>query len=178
MWLDELSGYGKLRQGPTVQDLPRQLREIGSPVVVVATCRLGEDEEAARANVGKLLRRLTPVYPADISREEGEALVKMLAKVGVKGDSEEFDGTPGSVLLGVCTAHMRDDIYPRLWVRHRRVAMVLHTMKLLQGAGIRTYPEERVARQRRRWVEVRVGRGCRTRAAGASAGAGFHARAN
>lgn len=101
MWLDELSGYGKLRQGPTVQDLPRQLREIGSPVVVVATCRLGEDEEAARANVGKLLRRLTPVYPADISREEGEALVKMLAKVGVKGDSEEFDGTPGSVLLGV-----------------------------------------------------------------------------
>lgn len=138
LWLDNLSKYVGFGQAPTISDLPHQFAEAGIPLVIVATCRYGQDKIEAERHFGSMLTHLTPISPTDISDEEANELLLAFDKVGFPADLEEFDGAPGSLLLGV--AHMRDQIYPRLRDSAKRL---LHTLKLLHSAGITTYPAPR-----------------------------------
>lgn len=142
LWLDGLSRYVGFNQAPVVSDLPRRFKDAGIPLVVIATCWEGEYQEKAEEAFGGMLSHLAAANLADITLEEGETLVRELARSQFRGDLEEFDNTPGSVLLGV--AHMRSDVYPRLRRRHPRAAHILQTMKLLHSIGIEEFPASRV----------------------------------
>ncbi|HEV2238827.1 MAG TPA: hypothetical protein VGR57_19365, partial [Ktedonobacterales bacterium] len=144
LWLDDLWEYANPSEAPSLSDLPRRLREAGARVVVVATCRDGDDEKRTRELLGALLEHLTALRPADITRGEATQLAADLA-VAHPADQEgavyadEFDGTPGSLLLGV--RRMAEQRYPALPEDGRRV---LRALKLLRSAQSYDYPETRV----------------------------------
>ncbi|MGH2503102.1 MAG: hypothetical protein ACRDID_11360, partial [Ktedonobacterales bacterium] len=139
LWLDDAQEYANPTEGPGLSDLPRRFVEAGARLVIVATCRAGDDEESARRYLSGLLDRLTDIRPADISRSDEQTLIQELSAEGADVETEQFDGTPGSLLLGV--VRMRDQIYPALPEDARRL---LRTMKLLRGVGVYTYPPQRL----------------------------------
>lgn len=138
LWLDDLQKYGA-DEANTLADLPRRFAEEDVRLVVVATCRDGQDEKDVRGRLRGLLGRLTEVRPADISRAEADRLAGELRQQGTEVYMDEFDRTPGSLLLRV--DRMRDEIYPRLSPDARHV---LWALKLLRSAGIYEYPAPRV----------------------------------
>ncbi|HEY7850487.1 MAG TPA: hypothetical protein VIC27_10515, partial [Ktedonobacterales bacterium] len=140
LWLDDAQEYANPNEGPGLSDLPRRFAEAGARLVVVATCRAGDDEESAQRYLSALLDRLTPIRPADISVANAQTLTQELSADGAQVERDQFDGTPGSLLLGV--ERMRDQIYPALPEEVAR--RLLRTMKLLRGAGVYVYPPRRL----------------------------------
>jgi hypothetical protein len=67
LWLDDLSKY-RPDEAVRLLDLPRRFADERVRLVVVATCRDGDDETSVRAQLGALLTRLTVIRPADISQ--------------------------------------------------------------------------------------------------------------
>jgi hypothetical protein len=140
LWLDDAQEYANPNEGPGLSDLPRRFAEAGARLVIVTTCRAGDDKEKARQYLGSLLDRLAPIRPADISRADERRLTQELSAEGAEVESDQFDGTPGSLLLGV--ARMRDQIYPALPEEDAR--RLLRTMKLLRGVQVYDYPVRRL----------------------------------
>jgi tetratricopeptide (TPR) repeat protein len=138
LWLDDLQKYSADEAG-TLSDLPRRFAEAGARLVVVATCRDGADETSVRTRLGSLLDRLAPIRPRDITRDEAEKLAAALEKVGRTTRMDQFDRTPGSLLLGV--RRMRDERYPLLSPDARHI---LWALKLLRSAGMYEPPAARV----------------------------------
>lgn len=139
LWLDDLAKYAHLGLAPALNDLPRRLREIDAQVVIVATCRDGEGARRAAAHLRPLLEHLLPIRPAEIGENEIAWHAAALKYQGVKLQQDQFDGTPGSVVLA--TLRMAHERYPALPKSAQRV---LRALKLLRSAGIYTYPESRV----------------------------------
>jgi hypothetical protein len=140
VWLDDLHEYANPSEAPLLNDLPRRFAAVGARLIVVATCRDGADEQRVHTSLGRLLERLQSICLADISRAEADDLAEDLQEAGVEAHLDQFDQTPGSLLLGV--QGMRDQRYPALPESARGV---LHAMKLLRSAGIFNYPTARVS---------------------------------
>jgi len=139
LWLDDIHTWATPTDGALVADLPRRLARAGARCVDVATCPDGQDELRARRHLGSLLARLTPIRLAAVTAPEADQLVAALAKQGVVARRDAFDGTPGSLLLGI--REMRTTVFRRLSADARHA---LHAIKLLRSAHIYTYPETRV----------------------------------
>lgn len=139
LWLDDLHEYATASEGAAVADLPRRLCEAGALVVVIATCRDGADARHARRYLGGLLAQLDAIRLPPLREAEADALVAALRKVYVQVRRDQFDGTPGSILLGV--RRLRTERFPRLSRDTRRV---LWALALLRSAGIYDYPLWRV----------------------------------
>jgi tetratricopeptide (TPR) repeat protein len=139
LWLDDLGKYAHLNLAPTLNDLPRRLREVGAQFVVVTTCRDGEEVQRAAAHLSPLLGHLVPIRPAEVGENEIEWHTAALKFHGIRLQTAQFDGTPGSVVLE--PARMARERFPALSKGAQRV---LRAMKLLRSAGIYTYPESRV----------------------------------
>ena len=139
LWLDDLEQYAHLTLAPTLNDLPRRFAEVGAQLVVVATCRDGAALRRALEHLSPLLALLAPIYPAAISENEVAWHAAALKYQGVRLHSDQFDGTPGSIVLE--TTRMVLERYPALPKRAQRA---LRAMKLLRSAGISSYPEARV----------------------------------
>jgi tetratricopeptide (TPR) repeat protein len=138
-WLDDLSRYAHLSLAPVLNDLPRRLNALGVPFVVVATCRDGEEMQRAATHLRPLMSHLLPIRPAEVGENEIVWHIAALKYHGIKLQADQFDGTPGSVVLG--TQRMGREAYPAL---SRSAQRVLRAMKLLRSAGIVNYPESRV----------------------------------
>lgn len=139
LWLDDLHEYATAAEGASIADLPRRLCEAGAQVVVIATCRDGTDERHARRYLGGLFAQLDSIRLAPLTDGEADALIAALRKVYVQTRRDQFDGTPGSILLGV--RRLRTERFPRLSRDARRI---LWALALLRSAGIYTYPLWRV----------------------------------
>ena len=139
LWLDDIHTWATPTDGALMADLPRRLARAGARCVVVATCPDGQDERRARRHLGSLLTHLVPIRLAAVTAPEADQLVAVLAKQGVATRRDAFDGTPGSLLLGI--REMRATVFPCLSVDARHA---LHAIKLLRSAHIYTYPEARV----------------------------------
>ena len=139
LWLDDIHKFANPNEASSLNDLPRRFAEADVSLVVVATCRDGDDEKQARKYLSNLLERLTEIRPADISLEEAARLEMTLKQIGVEVHSKQFDGTPGSLLLGI--TRMRDQRYPNL---PKASQSVVKAMKLLRSARIYMYPASRV----------------------------------
>ncbi len=138
-WLDDLEKYASLSLAPTLNDLPRRLRQIGARFIVVATCRDGEGARRAAVHLRPLLEHLLPIRPAEIGENEIAWHTAALKYHGVKLQPDQFDGTPGSVVLAVL--RMAHERYPALPKNAQRI---LRAMRLLRSAGIHRYAESRV----------------------------------
>lgn len=139
LWLDDLHEFAAPTVAATINDLPRRMAKLGIPLVVIATCRDGRDEAQARAHLTSLLDRLAAVRLANLTPTEADALSTGLAKAGVTTWREEFDGTPGSLLLGI--RHLRREDFPAL---PKAAQQILHALTLLHSAQIYAYPVWRV----------------------------------
>lgn len=139
LWLDDLHEYEADFQ--LVQVLVRRLAEVCDALAIVATCRDGIDEINVRAKLSKLIEQLTCIYLDDISVDDAESLAAMLRQSSqlVSIYQNDFDGTPGSLLLGISA--MRDQRYWKLSEDSRRL---LRAMKLLRSALIYQFSETRV----------------------------------
>jgi tetratricopeptide (TPR) repeat protein len=134
LWLDDLHEYASQAEALTLLDLPRYFEEVTERLVVVATCRDGNDWKKARETLGRLLARLIIVELSEISDTEANQLAALLKDAGVEAQRDQFDKTPGSLLLGV--ARMRDERYPKLPEPAKKL---LWAMKLLRSAYIYDY---------------------------------------
>ena len=139
LWLDNLHEFATPTTAAALADMPRRLAQAGARVVVVATCRAGQDERRARRHLGSLLERLTVVQLGNITQGEADQLAAALAKAGAPVELDQFDGTPGSLLLDV--RRMRGEDYPALPHDAQRV---LHALSLLRSAQIYRYPLSRM----------------------------------
>jgi tetratricopeptide (TPR) repeat protein len=139
LWLDDLHKYANFNLAATINDLPRRLTQVGVRFVIVATCRDGDETALASIGLGPLLDRLIEISPIEVSDGDVAWHSAALKYRGVKLLLDEFDGTPGSIILGA--QRMREESYPALPRSARRI---LWAMKLLRSAGIYVYPLERV----------------------------------
>lgn len=137
-WLDDLHEFANPNEATTINDLPRRFTEAGARLIVIATCRDGDNYTQAQKHLGSLLERLHIIPLENISAGEAVDLAKELTRAGVDVHGDEFDGTPGSLVLGIQRMAGR---YLNLALSARQV---LKTMKLLRSAKIYTYPETRV----------------------------------
>lgn len=135
LWLDNLHEFAAPTIAATINDLPRRMAELGIPLVVIATCRDGRDEAQARAHLTSLLDRLAIIRLANLTPTEADALTTELARAGVAAWREEFDGTPGSLLLGI--QHLRREVFAEL---PKPAQQILHALLLLHSARIYAYP--------------------------------------
>jgi len=140
LWLDDLHTYAKPWEAAALNELPRLFAAARVRLVVVATCRAGQDELEARAQLGALMERLTAIWPQDIAVPEAERLEATLAHAADASMIGQFDGrSPGSLLL---------DVEGMGRVYHNQIGRdgkrVLWALKLLRSAGIYTFPAGRV----------------------------------
>jgi hypothetical protein len=138
LWLDDLHEYAGQTEAPTLLDLPRHFEDVAGRLVIVATCRDGEERKRAETALGGLLERLTPVQPMEITTQQADTLTGELEQAGQEVHADEFDGTPGSVVLGVGRMQRR---YKDL---DEDTQSLLLAMKLLRSARIYDYPVPRV----------------------------------
>jgi hypothetical protein len=139
LWIDAAQAFANPHEALLLNNLPEAFVAAGVPLVVVMTCRDGADERAALQHLGPLLARLTTIALPEISASEADQLTTLLGAVGIEAQRDQFDGTPGSVLLDV--AGLRDTRYPALPESAWRV---LQALKLLHQVGIPEYPAPRV----------------------------------
>jgi hypothetical protein len=139
LWLDNLHEYANPTEGVVLNDLPARFAAAHIRFVVVATCRDGADETRTCTHLESLLERLQPVRLDDITPTEAEQLAAALEKVGRPVRRDQFEQTPGSLVLGLRA--LRTEGYARLPEDARQV---LRALKLLRSAGIYTYPAARL----------------------------------
>ncbi len=139
LWLDNIHEFASPTAGAALADMPRGFAEAGARLVVVATCRDGRDERRMRRHLGSLLERLAIVQLGNISEGEADQLAAALVQAGTPIERDAFDGTPGSLLLGV--KRMRRKDYPALPEEAQRI---LRALSVLRSAQIYRYPLSRV----------------------------------
>ncbi|HEU5383607.1 MAG TPA: hypothetical protein VFV38_50045 [Ktedonobacteraceae bacterium] len=138
LWIDDLHEFASTNEATLLNELPDRFHEAGAYLLVVATCRDGEDQTQADKHFNRLLEQLMPLTLGNIKTTQAFDLAKMLTEANIEVRGDEFDGTPGSLLFG--PKRMQDRY------RHLPPAsqQILKTMKLLRSAGIYRYPEARV----------------------------------
>lgn len=139
LWLDDLHEFASPIAASALEDVPRRFHEAGASLIIVATCRDGDSETQTRLYLEKLLERLVEIRLTDISPQEADQLTAELNQYGIATRRSQFDGTPGSLLLGV--DRMRNQRYPAL---SKPAKQVLKAMKLLHSVNISDYSATRV----------------------------------
>jgi tetratricopeptide (TPR) repeat protein len=140
LWLDDLHEFASPNEANELEDLPRQFHEAGVSLIIVATCRDGDSETQTKLYLEKLLERLVEIRLTDISPKEADQFTAELNQHGIPAKRSQFDGTPGSLLLGV--DRMRNQRYPAL---SKPAKQVLKAMKLLHSVNINDYFASRVS---------------------------------
>lgn len=139
LFIDAAQRFANPYEAVLLNSLPEECARAGARLVVIVTCRAGADEAAARQHLGPLLDRLTLIALDELSAAEADQLTALLKDAGVETKREQFDGTPGSMLLDV--ENLRDVGHPALPEPAQRV---LRAMKLLHSAGISASPAPRL----------------------------------
>ena len=138
LWIDDLHEFATTTEAALLNDLPRRFLEGGARLIILATCRNGEDQAQVEKHLGMLLERLVSVTLENIEMAQALDLARMLTEAEIEVQGDEFDGTPGSLILGVRRMQNR---YQHLPLSSQRL---LKTMKLLRSAGLYGYPETRL----------------------------------
>ncbi len=126
------------------------LQQIAQATIIVATCRSGGDQESVLREFGTLIEQLMAFDLKPMARESAEwvSFYHFLDAVRQQEPNRQiaatqFDGTPGSVFLGLGrrTRQLRGDArFPA------GAKAILKALALLRAAAIYEYPEARVRR--------------------------------
>jgi len=155
LWLDDLQKYDP-ETIRALKDLPRRLAKARARFVIMATCRDGQDETRVRQDLAPLISGVSEFRADDIGPDEQRQLTGELKRAGVSIEESSFDGSPGSMILGL--ADMRR-AYTQMPSDAKRI---LRALKLLRSIGIYEYPTVHVLAAAgtqglfdSRWVEAR-----------------------
>ncbi|MBU4349463.1 tetratricopeptide repeat protein [bacterium] len=107
------------------------LKKKSKKLIVVATCRSGEELALFKDENLPLWREFTNIELEEISEKEGETLAK---DAGLQWKPEQFDGTPGSVILDL------EDMKNR-YKTAGDGKVILKTLKLLKEGNLFFYRE-------------------------------------
>ncbi|HEX6818405.1 MAG TPA: hypothetical protein VF120_08525, partial [Ktedonobacterales bacterium] len=149
--LDDLHELGHQQGVGRIREAVQRLLSLTDRLLVVITSRSGADEALARQHYDGLIESLglAVLRIAPMARDESEArlflaFVRELARQEPARPlaMESFDGTPGSVLLGLerRTSQLRSSRFPS------SAKAILKALALLRAAGVYDYPESRVRR--------------------------------
>ena len=130
LFLDDLDGFVDQK----VDNLISRLKKKSEELVVVATCRTGEKLDRVKEEILPLYRELTCIELEEINQEEGR---KLAEEVGLYWKPEQFDGTPGSIILDL--EDMKE--------RYKKIGhgqLILKALKLLREGNVFTYRVSRV----------------------------------
>ncbi len=114
----------------------KRVKEKTKKLVVVSTCRSGDEFESVKEKSMETVRTFTKVVDLDkyeLSEIEGRELAK---EAGAKWKSEHFLGTPGSVILDI------EDMKNRYRNSTDDEKTILRACKLLKRANIFIYEKE------------------------------------
>ncbi|RJS76817.1 tetratricopeptide repeat protein [Methanophagales archaeon] len=114
----------------------KRVKEKTKKLIVVSTCRSGDEFESVKEKSMETMRTFTKVVNLDkyeLSEIEGRELAE---EAGVKWKSEQFLGTPGSVILDI------EDMKNRYGNSTDDEKTILRACKLLKRANIFTYEKE------------------------------------
>ena len=103
----------------------KQFEDMSKRFVVVATCRSGKEFEEAEKKFSDVLRGFTRVELGDVSEEEAR---KVANETGIEFKS--FDGTIGSLFLGLYVMRIRFEEEPEECKILFRVLKLLHDAKI------------------------------------------------
>jgi tetratricopeptide (TPR) repeat protein len=127
-----------------------KFRSKSNRMIVLSTCRSGDELDTVKSKSMEFFRRFEIVdlnnYP--LSEAEGEQLAK---DVGVEWKPEQFNGTPGSVILD------DEDMKERYRHLDDRQKAILRTCKLLRSANIFTYKKDLIKNVCDRIFEIKIG---------------------
>ncbi|MBI2304608.1 MAG: tetratricopeptide repeat protein, partial [Chloroflexi bacterium] len=132
--LDDLWQYPPLAAFDP-QGLTYNIQQRASKMSLLVTCRDDPESAKARASFSSFIGGLEKVALEPIDVEAGQELAR---NVGQAWENVEFDGTPGSVLLGLEKMRQR---YHDLKTEEK---VPLQVLAILYGAGIYVNPSERV----------------------------------
>lgn len=149
--LDDLHELAHQQDAGRILAAMQRLLALAERLIVIVTSRSGVDEAATRQHYDGLIESLglVTVRIAPMARDEGEAedfltFVRMLAEREPARQfvAGAFDGTPGSVLLGLGrrTSQLRSSRFPSA------AKAILKAIALLRAADIYDYGESRVRR--------------------------------
>ncbi len=139
LWIDAAQTFANPHEALLLNSLPEAAAAASQRLIIIVTCRDGADETATRQHLEPLLARLATIPLTEISASEADQLAALLKTAGVEAHQDQFDGTPGSLVLDV--AGLRAARYPSLPAAARRV---LQALKLLRQVGIFDYPAPRL----------------------------------
>ena len=137
LFLDDLQRF----IGKSVGDLINKLKRESRNLIIVATCRTGKKELGLVERVVEEEKEMLPLYREftyidleEISEEKGRRLAQ---DVGLPWETVEFDGTPGSVILGLKAMKER-------YKRAGDGQDILKSLKLLREGNLFVYRELRI----------------------------------
>ena len=136
LFLDELKYF----IDKNVEDLVDRLRKKSKKLLVVATCRTGEELDLVKEELLSLYREFTNIHLEEVSQDDCKKLAEDIKKEDKKFEwkTERFDGTPG----GSVTLDLKD-----MEERYKKAGngkVILKALKLLREAGLFLYKEVRV----------------------------------
>ena len=134
LFLDDLQQF----IGRDVDDVIDRLKKKSKKLIVVATCRTGEELDLVKERILYLYREFASIELEEISEEEGKRLT---TDVGLQWEQIPFDGTPGSITLDLEDMKKRYTKYKK--ARDDR-GVILKALKLLKEGNLFFYKETRV----------------------------------
>ena len=93
LWLDDIHKFANPAKAAALCDVPRLFTNMDIPLVVVATCRDGEEEIQARKHLGNLFERLTEIRLTDISEQEASKLLDQTKAASSNTTAERYRDT-------------------------------------------------------------------------------------
>ena len=114
-----------------IDNMIESFRRRSGKLVVIATCRTGQELDSVKEELLSLHREFMSVELMDITEEDG---MRLASDAGIKWRPGRFDGTPGSVVLDL--EDMKE--------RYRKAGdgrAILKALKLLRAGNIHIYTE-------------------------------------
>ncbi|MBA7490513.1 Cell division coordinator CpoB [subsurface metagenome] len=135
LFLDDLQRF----IGKNVEDVIDRFKKKGEKLIVVATCRTGEELDLVKEEILPLYRGFTAIELEQISRDDCTRLVEDIKKEDREFDwkPEQFDGSPGSVALDL------DDMKNR-YKKAGDGKVILRALKLLNEGNLFLYKKSHV----------------------------------
>ncbi len=135
LFLDDLQRF----VDKNIEDIINNLKKISKKLIVVITCRTGEELNLIREEILSLQRDFTSIELEEISKDDCNRLVEDIKKEDIifEWKVDQFDGTPGCVTLDL--EDMKE--------RYRNLGdgkIILKAIKLLNEGNLFLYKETRV----------------------------------
>jgi tetratricopeptide (TPR) repeat protein len=136
LFLDELNYF----IDKNVEDLVDRLRKKSKKLLMVATCRTGEELDLVKEELLSLYRKFKIIHLEELSQDDCKKLAENIKKEdkNIEWKPEQFDGTPG----GSVTLDLKD-----MEERYKKAGngkVILKSLKLLREAGLFLYKEVRI----------------------------------